>query len=79
MPRSWFLILIDNETKITNESLTKMLGYKNKVNEKVFSLASVKRDLHHLISKIAVSNKLQNSQKRSVFQMVKKIFGFENE
>jgi hypothetical protein len=56
-----------------------MLGYKNKVNEKVFSLASVKRDLHHLISKIAVSNKLQNSQKRSVFQMVKKIFGFENE
>jgi len=68
IPRSWFYLLIcktEEKYTITHEDLVKMLEYQDADKRSVFSLKQIKRDLFHLFSKIASSNKISVPQKRT--------------
>lgn len=58
LPQSWFHLIKEEKSPLTNESLQKLLAYKNEKGEKALSLSSIKRALFFLISKIASTTKL---------------------
>jgi hypothetical protein len=75
--KSWFHILQDGNFE--HQSLKdSLLSYREQDGSLMFSLSSLKRNLHFLFAKIA-SCKMTPQNKRTMLQTVKNKFGFENE
>ena len=81
LPRSWFHLLSEKSAEsLSNESLQRLLKYRNPADGKeIFTLSQIKRHLYVVISKIATTQTLSQTQKRTQLQVLKKVFGFEND